>query len=96
MINKTDISKISIAEAISNSNGKTSGSKLGALEVINVGCICLIIATINIAAGGEHGVALAGILAGMIGSALALLGYSKKKATKDTTNTTETEETKEE
>ncbi len=91
IINKTDISKISLGEALSNSNGKTSGTKIGGIIGLAVGAIGFIMNNIALfVKSGEslgYVVAMAGISAGVIAGAYTVLGYSKYKATKDTTNT---------
>jgi putative N-acetylmannosamine-6-phosphate epimerase len=86
VINQTDISKFSLPEAISNPNGKTSGSKLAGLEIVTTGCVCLLMASIEIVAGGNDGIALAGIMAGVLTVGATLLGYSKSQDSNDTTN----------
>lgn len=55
MINKTDISKFSIAEATSNSNGKTSGSKVAGFIVVITSCICISACTVYSILGGASG-----------------------------------------
>jgi hypothetical protein len=78
-ITKTDISKFSIPESVSSSNGKTSGSKVAGAVVVTTGCICFIASTIATIVQNPFGIALAGICAGVIASGLAIFSYSKKK-----------------
>ena len=77
-----DIHKISISEAISNSSGKTSGSKLGSMIALIFGCVSLIINSISIM-NSEPEIApsiaiIAATSSGVIASAIAGLRYSKK------------------
>jgi len=83
-INKTDISKFSWPEAMSDSNGKTSGIRFNCHIVIVTCSLCLLITVLRNTADT---LALAGVLAGLISTAFWALGYSKKKDTNDTTNT---------
>lgn len=76
---KSDISKFSIPESVSSSNGKTSGSKVAGAVVVTTGCICFIASTAATILENPNGVALAGICAGVIASGLAIFSYSKKK-----------------
>ena len=91
IVNKTDIGVLSFPESVSNSNGKTSGSKLGGMIALITGCISFIINTISILCVdsnmAQSMVLMAAASAGVITAGLGVLGYSKKKATKDTTNT---------
>jgi len=84
IINKTDIGKFSWAEANSDANGKTSGSKFNAGIVIQTCCVCLLITVIR---NTSETLTLAGILGGLITAAFAIMGYSKNKDKNDTTNT---------
>lgn len=86
ILNKTDISKFSLAEALSNSNGKTSGSKFAGFIGITVGSIGFLVAIGSSLFQSVDSVGLAGISAGVISSSFVLFGYSKNNATKDTTN----------
>jgi len=89
MINTTDINKFSFAQAMSNNNGKTSGSKFGSFIALITGCLVMDMAGIACIAKNPNGLALAGIAAGVISASLAGFAYSKNKETKDTTNTIE-------
>lgn len=85
-MNKTDISKFSFGEAMSNSNGKTSGSKWNGEKIVTTGCICLILSAIALCCKVSNSLEFGVISAGVIATGAGLLGYSKKKATQDTTN----------
>ncbi len=82
-INKTEIGKFSWAEANSDPNGKTSGTKFNAHIIVVTCCICILITVIRNTADT---LALVGILAGLLTAAMAALNASKKKDTNDTTN----------
>ena len=84
IINKVDINKFSWAQANSDPNGKTSGTKFNAHIVIVTCCLCLLVTVIR---NTSDVLALSGILSGLITMAFGLLGYSKRKAINDTTNT---------
>ena len=86
LLNKTNINKFSFGEAMSNSNGKTSGSKFAGFITLCVGGIGFLISIISALCGYTESVALTSICAGVISTALVLFGYSKNKATKDSTN----------
>jgi hypothetical protein len=94
MINKTDISKFSFAEAMSNSNGKTSGIKLGAFTALVTSCIVFLIIGISAIYDSEPNVSIAALATTSITSSLASLAYGKNKATKDSTNSLNEEEVK--
>lgn len=87
MTNKTEVSKFSYAEALSNSNGKTSGSKLNGDKIVTVGCISFILCTAALFFKITDALAFGALSAGVIATGAGLLGYSKKHATQDTTNT---------
>jgi hypothetical protein len=86
IINKTTINKFSFGEAMSNSNGKTSGSKFAGFIALCSGSIGFLVAVVTAIFKSPDALALAGISGGIITTALAIFGYSKKKATKDSTN----------
>jgi len=88
MINKTDISKFSWAETVSDPNGKSSGSKFNAHIVVVTCCICI---AKTVMCDGIAGLPLIIVLAGLLTAAMAAFSYSKKKDTNDTTNTVEKE-----
>lgn len=86
IINRADINKFSLVQALSDSNGKTSGSKLAGFIGLIVGSISFLLSVVFSLFNNVDGVGLAGISAGVISSSFVLFGYSKKNATKDTTN----------
>lgn len=88
IINQTDIRKFSFAEAMSNSNGKTSGSHLAGFITVVTSCIVFLISSIAALYDKPDGVAIAGLATASIAVGLGLFGYSKKNATKDSTNET--------
>lgn len=85
--NQVDINKFSFAEAMSNSNGKTSGSKFAGLIGIIVGAIGFLGGLIGSFYKLPDAVAIAGLSSALITGSYVLFGYSKSQATKDTTNT---------
>ena len=92
MLNKVDINKFSFAQAMSNSNGKTSGSKFAGFLALVTGMIGLICSLFFELMKSVNSVTFLTVSAGLITSSLIMFGYSKKKATKDTTNVESTEE----
>lgn len=86
IINQTILQKFSFAEAMSNSNGKTSGSKFAGFIALCTGAIGFLASVALSLWKDPNSIALAGLSAGIISTALVLFGYSKKKATKDSTN----------
>ena len=79
---KLNPKEFSISEALSDSNGKTSGSKLGSMIALIVGSLSLILNSISILFVDpdiSQSLALvAGTSSAVIMSAVAGLGYSKK------------------
>ena len=79
---KLNPKEFSISEALSDSNGKTSGSKLGSMIALIVGSTSLILNSISILlveASIAPSIALiAGTSAAVMMSSIAGLGYSKK------------------
>jgi amino acid permease len=87
-INKTNISKFSIAEAHNDSNGKSSNSKYNGTKIITTGCLAFMLSTIGVVFMKIPEAGNIAILAtGVIATGATLSGYSKKKSTIDTTNT---------
>lgn len=79
----TNISKFSFAEAMSNSSGKTSGSKFAGFISLITGCLGFLISLGLTIFKVPESLALAGLSSGLISSSLVLFGYSKKQGTKD-------------
>jgi hypothetical protein len=94
-MNKLDPSKFSFPEAMSNSNGKTSGSKFGSFIALITGCVAFIADTVALfIVDGDMGqslVILGSAAAGVIAGAIAGFSYSKKMGTKGTVSTTNIE-----
>lgn len=86
-INKTDISKISIPEALSNSNGKTSASAILGSECITIGLLCFIIGIFyaGFKIPGFENILIQSL--GLVGIGSAMIVTKKIKATDDKTNT---------
>jgi len=93
-INKTNIAKFSYGEAMSNSNGKTSGTKFAGDKLVNVGGLSFLICVVGALFKIPEMVTMATLAIGVITIGSGLLGYSKKHATKDTTNTIDDETSK--
>ena len=82
---KIDISKFSLPEALSNLNGKTSGTKLvGFITIVNAN-LAFLLSVIGAFYGVGDSVAIAGISSSLIISSMGLFAYGKKNGTKDTT-----------
>lgn len=92
ILNKTDISNFSFAEAMSNSNGKTSGSKFAGLIGICVGSIGFLGGILGAFYKLPDSVAIAGLSSALITGSYVLFGYSKSRDNNDTTNTVIEEE----
>ena len=88
--NTYNASNVSIAEAVSNTSGKTSGSKLGSMIALIVGSISLLLnsaAMIFVLPEVASSIALvAATSAGVIAAAITGLGYSKKFSVLENTN----------
>ena len=78
-----DLSKFSISEALNNTNGKTSGSKVAGAMVVTTGCICLLMSSISTVLGNPNGIALSAILSSIIIAGLTLFGYSRGKSAQE-------------
>lgn len=75
---KENINKLSIAEAVSNNDGKTSGSKLGSFIGLITACTSFLMASYATIIGNPNGVPLATIAAGVMSVCIAGFSYSKK------------------
>ena len=78
-----NIQKFSFPEAISNSSGKTSGSKLAGFIALLTGCIGFIVSIGLALFKIPEALALSGLSSGLVSSSLVLFGYSKKKGSTD-------------
>ena len=91
MTNKTDISKFSLAEMFSNSNGKTSNSAVVGTYLCLIGSMTFIagicLAIINETNPHSGNILLQSLA--FVGAGSALIMAKKLKPTKDTTNTNE-------
>ena len=79
-INKPLMHVVSISEALSNSDGKTSGSKLAGAVIIAVGCATFIVSCVGLMISINESSVFAGIAAGVIATGATLFGYSKKQS----------------
>lgn len=91
MTNKTDISKFSIQEMFSNSNGKTSNSAVVGTYLSFIGSITFVAGIILAVNSPDNphspNILLQSLL--FVGAGSALIMAKKLKPTKDTTNTNE-------
>lgn len=80
-----NIQKFSFAEAMSNSSGKTSGSKFAGFIALVTGCLGFLVSIGLALFKIPEALALSGLSSGLISSSLVLFGYSKKKGSTDNT-----------
>ena len=80
-----NISKFSLPEALSNLNGKTSGTKLvGFITIVNAN-LAFLLSVIGAFYSINDCVAIAGIASTLIVTGMGLFAYGKVNGTKDTT-----------
>lgn len=73
--------KFSFSEMLSNSDGKTSGSKVAGMIVVITGCLSLLACTVGLFIGIDV-LGFAGVVAGIIVTGAGLMGWSKNQSLK--------------
>jgi len=86
MINRVNIQKFSLPEAVANSNGKTSGSATCGMFMIFVGTICFFVGTFK----SDPNTLIQSLALVSLGT--SLVAINKLNPTKDTTNTPDKDE----